>query len=241
MGRIALILQCRTINLTGDKALVILAPFHISQDLDPDFNMPILIRTSHQYVVAKAEVCPTHLTFSMLFWLMYSQNIRFIFNAQHHCKSGNCKIRSRTQIQEREQTTRTIPYMEHADDDKFLVNMHAIHNASLIRETVKTVYKGPKPYFGTDRRSHHDAAAARLRVSGPKKRAEANEKRKATRERNKSAKHAQAAEEANAFSKVQHSGGGMPDGEVANGGDGSGSEGEEESNSEREEDAMEVD
>ena len=141
------------------------------------------------------------------------------------------------QIQEREQTTRTIPYMEHTDDDKFLVNMHAIHNASLIRETVKSVYGGPKSYFGTDRRSHHDAAAARLRVSGPKKRAEANEKRKATRERNKSAKHAQAVEEANASSKVQHDGGGVSDEEVVSG---AGSEGEG-SNDEREDDAMEDD
>ena len=173
--------------------------------------------------------------------LICFQNIRFIFNAQHHCKSGNCKIRTRTQIQEREQTTRTIPHMEHADDNKFLVNMHAIHNASLIRETVKTVYGGPKPYFGMDRRSHHNAAAARLRVSGPKKRAEANEKRKATRERNKSAKRAQAAEEANAFSKMQHNGDGGSDGEVASGCDSSGNEGHEEHDSERETDAMEVD
>jgi len=145
------------------------------------------------------------------------------------------------QIQEREQTTRTIPYMEHADDDKFLVNMHAIHNASLIRETVKAVYGGPKPYFGTDRRSHHNAAAAKLRVIGPKKRAEANEKRKATRERNKSAKRAQAVEEASAFLN-KHGGDGGLGGEAVGSVDGSGSE-EEENESEREtdEDTMEVD
>ena len=169
---------------------------------------------------------------------MCFQNIRFIFNAQHHCKSGNCKIRSRTQIQEREQTTKTIPYIEHVGNDTFLVNMHAIHNASLIRETVKTVYAGPKPYFGSDRKSHHNTAAARLRVSGPKKRAEANEKRKATRERNKSTQRAQAAEEANTSSKTRHSGDGGSDVEAASGCDSSGSEGHE---SEREVDAMEVD
>ena len=243
MGRIALILQCKTTNPDVDKAWVILAPFHIAQNLDPDFNMPILVRTSHQYIVVKGEVCLTHLTSRIVTRLMYLQNIRFIFNAQHHCKSGNCKIHGRTQIQEREPTTQTIPYMEHADDDKFLVNMHAIHNASLIRETVKAVYGGLKPYFRTDRQSHHDAAAARLRVSGPKKRAEANEKRKATRERNKLARHAQAAEEADTLSKIQCSGDSGLDGEAASGGGGSGSEGEEESNSEREreEDVMEVD
>lgn len=131
--------------------------------------------------------------------------------------------------------------MEHADDNIFLVNMHAIHNASLIRETVKAVYKGPQPYFGTDRKSQHNTAAARLRVSGPKKRAEANEKRKATRERNKSAKHAQVAEEANMLSKMCHRDGGL-DGEVevASGSDSSGSDGEVESNSGKE-DAMDVD
>lgn len=129
--------------------------------------------------------------------------------------------------------------MEHTDDSKFLVNMHAIHNATLIRETVKAVYKGPKPYFGTDRRSHHNAAAAKLRVSGPKKRAEANEKRKATRERNKSARRAQAAEEANVLSKTCCNVDGGSDGEAASGRDGPGSEGELEANSERE-DAMDV-
>ena len=114
--------------------------------------------------------------------------------------------------------------MEHADDDKFLVNMHALHNASLIRETVKAVYGGPKPYFGVDRRSHHNAAAAKLRVSGPKKRAEANEKRKATRERNKSAKHAQVAEEAS--SKTRRSGNDESDDDMLSGRNSSGSEGE---------------
>ena len=176
--------------------------------------------------------------------LIHLQNIRFIFNAQHHCKSGNCKIHNRTQVQEREQTTRTVPYMERTDDEIFLVNMHAIHNASLIRETVKAVYGGPKPYFGGDRQSRHNEAAAKLRVSGPKKRAEANEKRKATRERNKSAKRAQAAEEASAtFSKMQDNENGRLDREAASGINGSGSEGEEESDSEREmvDDMMEVD
>ena len=130
--------------------------------------------------------------------------------------------------------------MEHADDDKYLINMHTIHNAPLIRETVKAVYGGPKPYFGTDRQSQHNAAAARLRVSSPKKQAEANEKRKATREQNKSAKRAQATEEVNMLSKIHHSGDCVLDGEVASSGDGSGSKGEQ-SNGERGEDTMEVD
>ena len=236
VGRITLILQPNGTSPAADTAMVILASFQIAQNLDPDFNMPILFRPSHQHVVVKAKVCHTYLIFRAVTQLIHLQNIHFVFNAQHHCKSGNCKIHSWTQIQEREQTTRTIPYMEHADDDKFLVNMHAIHNASLIQETVKAIYGGPKPYFGTDRRSHHDAAAARLREIGPKKRAEANEKRKATREQNKATKQAQAAEEASALSRIQHSG------EAAGSVDSSGSE-EEESDSEWEmdEDAMEVD
>ena len=61
VGRIALILQYKDTNSTPNPELVILAPFHISQNLDPDFNMPTLIRTSNQCVVVKAEVCHTHL------------------------------------------------------------------------------------------------------------------------------------------------------------------------------------
>ena len=129
--------------------------------------------------------------------------------------------------------------MEHADDDKFLINMHAIHNVSLIWETVKAVYGGPKPYFGADQRSHHDAAAVRLQVSGPKKQSEANKKCQATRERNKSTKCAQASEEANMFLKTHHSRDSVPEVEGENGDNGSRSEGVE-SDGERE-DAMEVD
>lgn len=237
-----MILQQKAANPTSDQALVILALFQVAENLDPHFNMPILTRTSPQYVVAKAKVCSTHLTSCMLTKLRYSQDIRFIFNAQHHCKSGNCKIRSRTETQERQQTTRTVPYMDHADDNKFLINMHAIHNASLIRETVKNVYGGPKPYFGTDRQSHHNAAAARLRVSGPKKRAEANKKRKATRERNKAAQQAQVAEEAKTSLRMH---GDVADTEVLSEDSGSESEGEGESESEVEsetenEDLMDV-
>jgi len=62
VGRITLILQPKGTSPAVDTALVILAPFQIAQNLDPDFNMPILIRTSHQDVVVKAKVChiPQH-------------------------------------------------------------------------------------------------------------------------------------------------------------------------------------
>jgi len=101
--------------------------------------------------------------------------------------------------------------MEQLGNSTFLVNIHTIHNMSLIQETVKTVYAGPKPYFGSNQKSHHTVAAARLWVSGPKKHMEANKKCKATREQNKSTQCAQAAEEANVSSKTQHSGDGGSD------------------------------
>ena len=87
--------------------------------------------------------------------------------------------------------------------------------------------------LATTRRRRNSGLVAR------RKRAEANEKRKATRERNKAAKHAQAAEEADAFSKVQHDRGGGSDGEAASGYDRS-ERRSDESDSGEETDAMEV-
>ena len=88
--------------------------------------------------------------------------------------------------------------------------------------------------------SHHNVAAVKLQVSGPKKRVEANEKCKATREWNKAMKRVQAAtKEADTFSKVQHDRGGGSDGEAVSGCNHSECHSDE-SDSREETDAMEV-
>lgn len=86
--------------------------------------------------------------------------------------------------QERQDTTWKLKVLKHTDDDRFFVNMHALHNAALIRETLPRNLTAPKPFF-EDRRAEHDKIAAWLRISGPAKRAETQRKQKETREKNK--------------------------------------------------------
>ena len=64
--------------------------------------------------------------------------------------------------------------------------MHALHNGQRIRDCLPRHLTAPKP-FRADRRAHHDAIAAQLRISGPARRAEIARKQKETRERNKKA------------------------------------------------------
>ncbi len=55
---------------------------------------------------------------------------------------------------------------------RYIINLHAIHKASLIRETLPRHLTRPVPFF-TDRVAKHLQCAAQLQVSGPAKRAEA--------------------------------------------------------------------
>lgn len=68
----------------------------------------------------------------------------------------------------------------------FVINMHALHNAHLIRETLPRDLTKPVPVFNAvQRQSKHNQWAKYLRVTGPAKRKAAKEKAAATRKKNK--------------------------------------------------------
>jgi len=116
------------------------------------------------------------------------QDILFPFNAQHDCYHGQCPIVEGdcTEQQERHTTSRRLKSVQHTDDSRYLLNMHALHNGQRIRDCLPRHLTAPKP-FRADRRAHHDAIAAQLRISGPARWAEIARKQKETRERNKKA------------------------------------------------------
>lgn len=89
-------------------------------------------------------------------------------------------------MQERQATGRTRTAIVHGPLQRYFVNMHALHNASLIRETLPRHLTKPMPYFG-DRHAKHLEFAAKLQVSGPAKRAVTQAKAADTRARNKAA------------------------------------------------------
>ncbi|KAJ7701264.1 hypothetical protein B0H14DRAFT_2417074 [Mycena olivaceomarginata] len=69
-------------------------------------------------------------------------------------------------------------------DSRFHLNMHGLHNVHLIRETLPRHLTELKPCF-SNRRAKHDEFAAKLRETGPEKRAQAQAKSQATKLKNK--------------------------------------------------------
>ncbi|KAF8488776.1 hypothetical protein JB92DRAFT_3249859 [Gautieria morchelliformis] len=148
---------------------VILEVYHISDTLHAAFNMPLL----------------RCLTTDPEFLGIRSQDIRFMVNVQHDCRTAKCGVTgSRVYRQEREATSRTSPALVHADDMQFVLNLNAIHNADLVHETLPRTLTAPEPLH-QDRRSYHDRMAAQVRVMRTHKRAQTKAKAKATRSANK--------------------------------------------------------
>ncbi|KAI0310177.1 hypothetical protein OF83DRAFT_1088541, partial [Amylostereum chailletii] len=159
-------------NTAVERAMVIIDQFDVADRRDTHLNMPIL-SDSHRAVFVRP------------------QDILFKFNAQHDCWDGKCPITAREERvqQERQTFTSEVRRVSHSNDTRFLINMHAMHNASLIRETLPRTLVEPVPYFKSElRRFKHDKLAEQLRVTGPIKRAATAAKAKATREKNKAGK-----------------------------------------------------
>ncbi|KAF8494495.1 hypothetical protein JB92DRAFT_3126914 [Gautieria morchelliformis] len=148
---------------------VILEVCYISDTLHVAFNMPLL----------------RCLTTDPEFLGIRSQDIRFMVNVQHDCRTAKCGVTgSRVHRQEREATSHTSPALVHADDMQFVLNLNAIHNADLVRETLPRTLTAPEPLH-QDRRSYHDRMAAQVWVMRIHKRAQTKAKAKATRSANK--------------------------------------------------------
>ncbi|KAF8519952.1 hypothetical protein JB92DRAFT_3112037 [Gautieria morchelliformis] len=148
---------------------MILEVYHISDTLHVAFNMPLLRR----------------LTTDPEFLGIQSQDIRFMVNVQHDCRTAKCGITgSRVHRQEREATSPTSPALVHADDMQFVLNLNAIHNADLVHETLPRALTAPEPLH-QDRRSYHDRMAAQVWVMRTHKCAQTKAKAKATRSANK--------------------------------------------------------
>ncbi|KAF7975164.1 hypothetical protein HWV62_10347 [Athelia sp. TMB] len=149
--------------------VVVVERFLLQNTNDERLNMPILTR-----ILGDTATC-----------IARPDAILFLFNAQHDCAHGKCGPTGvRNVRQERILTSRQEKYIVHTDDSRFFLNMHALHNADIIRETLPRSQTKPIPYFA-DRKSEHARSAAALRVTGPAKRAASAAKSAATRLRSK--------------------------------------------------------
>ncbi|THU75815.1 hypothetical protein K435DRAFT_706355, partial [Dendrothele bispora CBS 962.96] len=151
---------------------ILLEHFRILDHKDERLNMPILVNSTEIIVASGSDIL-------------------FDFNAQHDCVSTGCQIGvSDTYVmQERMQTTKHKACIVHVNDGRYLLNMHALHNAHLIREALPRHLVAPVP-LKSDRVEFHKQLSASLQVSGVEKRALTRTKAAETRERNKKAKEA---------------------------------------------------
>ncbi|KAJ7135192.1 hypothetical protein C8R43DRAFT_894348, partial [Mycena crocata] len=156
-------------TLLNARAFIVLQQFIVADTTDERYNMPLLIKTD-QTLLLKPE------------------DLLFKFNAQHDCRFFACPLENSTgPQQERLDSLLTQKTVVHSDDSRFLVNMHGLHNAHLIRDTLPRHLTEPKPYFH-DRRAKHLEFAHALREVGPEKRAQATAKGLETKAKNKQTK-----------------------------------------------------
>lgn len=93
---------------------------------------------------------------------------------------GRCEASTQNNIQQEcLLTARTENFISHSDNNNFVVNLYALHNAEAIRNALPANLTRPQPLHN-DREQLHFELAAKLRVTQTDKRAKTQEKRKAT-------------------------------------------------------------
>ncbi|KAK7463484.1 hypothetical protein VKT23_006832 [Stygiomarasmius scandens] len=162
VGQISEILQCEE---PGRKNLITVAEFTLAEALHHYYQMPVLHQPKDRHVVLP-------------------ECIDFIINVQHDCRAAGCSNTGTIfQRQEREESDRIISTIEHVDDQRYIVNMHALHNAARLRKYLPRYMTVPRPLY-PDRRKRHDELATALRVTEAEKRVKRKEKAAATRAEN---------------------------------------------------------
>ncbi|KAJ7195190.1 hypothetical protein GGX14DRAFT_537297 [Mycena pura] len=148
-GRIVDVL-CNSGSGKSNEAIVILELFQLLGARHPLYGMPVLSRRDGE---ATFTIVPAKA----------SSNIRFNFNTQHDCYTAKCAGTGvRRIMQERVESERTENFLVHNKLDRFIINMHAFHNAHLLRATIGRDLWAPIPLFD-DRKAKHDDFSAQLR------------------------------------------------------------------------------
>jgi hypothetical protein len=120
---------------------------------------------------------------------------------QHDCNLHECQpTGSRQERQERHLTERVVQLIQHSDDSHFVLNMHAIHNAHLLRRVLPRHLIQPR-HLHEDRLAFHTEAALRLSRTKAEKKA-AEQAKKTADQAQAAAKEAAAAITANSTVEV---------------------------------------
>ncbi|KAF5374921.1 hypothetical protein D9758_000015 [Tetrapyrgos nigripes] len=172
------IVQMLLPSRNSEQGILVIEEFKIGEALHPKYGMPVTSPaggTQPQYV------------------LLPSQAVQFIVNVQHDCRASDCQA-SKTvpKRQERQDSGAVVRVIVHNDDRHFIINTHALHNASLLRKFLPRYLTVPRPLYA-DRVAWHRGLAEELVVKQAEKAEETKRKAAETRKRNKLAKEATAA------------------------------------------------
>lgn len=127
---------------------------------------------------------------SLLNLLRSPKCIQFIINVQHDCHACGCDASGITrQLQERQESMRSIRSIVHKDDTRFIINTHALHNATLLRKFLPRYLTVPRHLF-LDRRRRLDELGIQTTTDMTAKKAATAAKAAETREKNKEARTA---------------------------------------------------
>ena len=135
-------------SLSSNCGVVTMEIFELRNTLHPEFDMPILQRTTshHRYATISSEVQIYIDFFNKL--LKSLQNVQFKFSAQHDCRMVHCQPSALwPQMQEQQETCWTISLIAHEDDGHFILNLHALHNVTIIWKFLPCHLTTPRPLY----------------------------------------------------------------------------------------------
>ncbi|THU88819.1 hypothetical protein K435DRAFT_729596 [Dendrothele bispora CBS 962.96] len=181
IGRLTEILS-PTVVVDGDPDYILtVETFILGENRHPDFDMPVLRRP------AVHENTPSLMTVEIT-------DILFRVSVQHDCRLNHCQLTGKKAVrQERKETSQHVAVLAHVNDDNFIINTHALHNATLLRQLLPRALTEPRP-LRENRQAYHLEVSKKYQDDQEKKRKATSEKRKATAERNRQAKIARGAE-----------------------------------------------
>ncbi|OCH83781.1 hypothetical protein OBBRIDRAFT_815707 [Obba rivulosa] len=145
IGRIAMILKAAERGAHA-RSVVIIEPFTMPATRHHHFGMPELLKTADGACV-----------------VVKNTDVLFLINMQHNCWNSKCAATAqRPRVQERLETELSETFIEHVDDKMHLLNMHALHNAALIRRVLPRSLTAPIPQ---DAHRAKDAQARKERAA----------------------------------------------------------------------------
>ncbi|KAF7317051.1 FAD-binding-3 domain-containing protein [Mycena chlorophos] len=162
LGRVAEI-------LVGSETVVTIEQFLCTEQLHEDFGWPVVRRPRGEDITRNGVES---------FVVLKPNVLQFMCSVQHDCSRGRCKPTVSGRLrQEREETTKEVSLIRHADDEHFILNMAGLHNFVELRRILPASFTTLKPLH-EDRRGFHNETAAKAKQLRMTNREKAAEKRR---------------------------------------------------------------